>query len=73
MAQRPKSVSFDEARRVPEAYGSVLDRVHGSHHMFAQGSRTLSIPLRRPHIKPAYVKQILQLTEGQDDDDGDSA
>ena len=71
MAQHPKAVSFDEARRVLEAYGWTLDRVRGSHHVFAQGSRTLPVPFRRPHIKAVYVKQILLATEGQDDDDGD--
>jgi len=74
MAQHPNSVSFDEARRVLEAYGWPLARVTGSHHIFEIGGAILSIPRRRPHIKPVYVKQILQLTEGQDDgDDRDDA
>ena len=69
MAQYPNAVSLDEARRVLEAYGWTLARVTGSHHIFAGADAILSIPRRRPHIKPPYVKQILLATEGQDDDD----
>ena len=62
MAQHPKAVSFSEAGRVLEAFGWSLDHVAGSHHIFARGSSTLSIPLRRPHILPIYVRQILDVT-----------
>ena len=72
MAQHPKAVSLDEARRVLEAYGWSLLRVTGSHHIFRASGRNLSIPRRRPHILPTYVKDILQATEGKDDDDDDA-
>jgi predicted RNA binding protein YcfA (HicA-like mRNA interferase family) len=67
MAQHPNAVSLDEARRVLEAYGWVLDRVRGSHHIFARGSRTVSIPSRRPHILSVYVKRVLSATEADDE------
>ena len=74
MAQHPKAVSFDEARRVLEAYDWVLDHVNGSHHVFYRNAERLVIPLKRPHIMPVYVRQILNGTvsapeEGSDDAD----
>jgi predicted RNA binding protein YcfA (HicA-like mRNA interferase family) len=69
MAQHPRAVSLVEARQVLEAYGWRLDRIRGSHYIFACGTRTLPVPFRRPHILVAYVRQILSVTEGQDDDD----
>jgi predicted RNA binding protein YcfA (HicA-like mRNA interferase family) len=62
MAQHPNSVSFNEARRVLEAFDWILIRVRGSHHYFRKGSTTLIIPLRRPTILQPYVRQILQAT-----------
>jgi predicted RNA binding protein YcfA (HicA-like mRNA interferase family) len=69
MAQHPRAVALAEARRVLEAYGWTLHRVSGSHHVFVCGTRTLSVPYRRPHILAVYVREILKATEGQDDDD----
>jgi len=69
LAQLPNSVSLREARAVLEAYGWNLDHVRGSHHYFRRGRVLLSIPLRRPHILPVYVRQILKAT--QEDADGD--
>jgi predicted RNA binding protein YcfA (HicA-like mRNA interferase family) len=69
MAQHQHSVSLAEARRVLEAYGWTLGRIRGSHYFFTRGALTLSVPYRRPHILAAYVRQILSVTGGQDDDD----
>jgi len=63
MAQHPNAVSFNEARRVLEAFGWELDRAAGSHHIFRRGASRVNIPLKRPHIKAAYVKQVLAATE----------
>jgi predicted RNA binding protein YcfA (HicA-like mRNA interferase family) len=72
MAQHRRAVSLDEAAGVLRAYGWRLDRVRGSHHIFVNGSRTLTIPHRRPHILPVYVRQILAVTGG-DADEADDA
>jgi predicted RNA binding protein YcfA (HicA-like mRNA interferase family) len=68
MAQHPNAVTFDEARRVLEAFGWTLRRTSGSHHMFARGGESLTIPFRRPCILSVYVRQILRATEVGDDD-----
>ena len=66
IAQHPNAVRFDDLRRLLEAYGWTLDRVRGSHYIFARGAETLSVPYRRPHVMPVYVKKVLELTEEDD-------
>ena len=74
MAQHPNAVTFDEARRVPEAFGWELRRISGSHHVFSRGGERLTVPHRRPCILPVYVRQILRATErGGDDNAQDEA
>jgi predicted RNA binding protein YcfA (HicA-like mRNA interferase family) len=72
IARRPNAVRFSEAQAVLEAYGWELARVTGSHHIFVRGAERLSVPFRRPHILPSYVRDILRATEGQDDERDDS-
>jgi predicted RNA binding protein YcfA (HicA-like mRNA interferase family) len=69
MSQHRNAVSFVEARRVLEAYGWTLTRISGSHHRYSRGGAHLTIPLRRPHILAAYVRQILTMTAVDDEAD----
>ena len=73
MAEHPNSVSFNEAGRVLEAFDWWLHHVKGSDHTFRRGSGRIVIPLRRPCILPAYVRQILAATAGDDDESSDDA
>jgi len=68
MAQHPKGVTFREAKQLLEAYGWTVDRIRGSHHIFVRGPQTQPVSHRRPTILAVYVRQILKLTEGEDDD-----
>jgi predicted RNA binding protein YcfA (HicA-like mRNA interferase family) len=68
MAQHPKAVRFEEVQRLLEAYGWALDRVRGSHHVFARGRDTLVVPHRRPHVLPVYVRRVLEVTREEHDD-----
>jgi predicted RNA binding protein YcfA (HicA-like mRNA interferase family) len=63
IAQHPRTVTFDELRRLLEAYGWELARVRGSHHIFRLGTSTITVPHRRPTVLPTYVRQILAITE----------
>ena len=67
MAQHPNAVRFEEVRRLLEAYGFELVRTRGSHHVFEAGGVAVTVPFRRPHVLPIYVKKVLQLTEESDD------
>ncbi len=65
MAQHPNAVSFNEAQRVLEAFGWTLNHVRGSHHVFKRGASRIVVPLKRPHIRSVYVKQILEATTSE--------
>ena len=74
MAQHPNAVSLAEASRVLHAYGWELVRVRGSHHLFRCGSGELTIPFKRPHLLAVYVRQILAVTQEEEEveeDNGD--
>jgi predicted RNA binding protein YcfA (HicA-like mRNA interferase family) len=65
--EHPRSVPPHDLWTLLEAYGFVLDRVSGSHHVYigkvtGQGV-TLVIPLHKPHIKTGYVKQALAIID----------
>ena len=63
--QNTKNVSFGDLQTLLEDFGFELKRVRGSHHVFSGwiGSRRvrLVIPYRRPFVKDAYVKEVLEL------------
>lgn len=68
VAQHPNAVRFEDLRHLLEAYGWTLDRVRGSHYIFTRDGETLTVPHRRPHVLAVYVKKVLSLTEGEDQD-----
>jgi predicted RNA binding protein YcfA (HicA-like mRNA interferase family) len=71
IARRPKAVRFSELQQVLEAYGWVLERVRGSHHLFVKDGGRLVIPLRRPHVLPAYVREVIEATVEEEDESPD--
>jgi predicted RNA binding protein YcfA (HicA-like mRNA interferase family) len=68
IAQHPNAVRFEELMHLLEAYGWALDRKGGSHVVFVRDRETLTVPYRRPHVLAVYVKRVLSLTEGEDED-----
>lgn len=68
LAGHIRTASFEEVCAVLEAYGWQLLRVAGSHHLYGDAAgRRLSLPRRR-EVKAPYVRQVLALT--QEDEDG---
>lgn len=65
--QSPRSVTLNELMKLLEAYGWMLDRVKGSHHIMKCapecGRHTLSVPFRRPHVLPVYVEKALEFLD----------
>jgi predicted RNA binding protein YcfA (HicA-like mRNA interferase family) len=59
----PRSVSFDELRHLLELSGWTLVRTSGSHHVFECGTQRLTVPYRRPHVLPIYVRLVLAATD----------
>jgi len=66
IARNPKNVRFEDLEKLLIAYGFTI-RTPGSgssHHYFQLKSKSgtlvqFSIPYRRPHVKPAYVRIAL--------------
>ena len=53
---------FAEVRRIMEAKGYSLARIHGSYHIFVKpGWRIESIPVHHGKVKLAYVRKIEKL------------
>jgi len=69
IASRPKAVRFAELERLLLAFGWRFDRAKGDHFIFARGpGERISIPYRPGMMLPTYVRQVLDLTEGERDD-----
>jgi predicted RNA binding protein YcfA (HicA-like mRNA interferase family) len=61
----PSEKRFSEIRKMLEAAGYRLARIHGSHHYFTKpGETPISIPVRRGKVKPYYVCQVERICKG---------
>ena len=70
IAQNPKNVRFEDLETLLYAYGFTMRQPRGgsSHHYFQLSSKSgtlvqFTIPYHRPHVKPAYVKLVLETLE----------
>jgi predicted RNA binding protein YcfA (HicA-like mRNA interferase family) len=68
LSQRPNAVRYDELARLLTMGGWEHDRQRGSHHVFKRRGERITVPERRPHLLPVYVKDALRRTEGDLDD-----
>jgi predicted RNA binding protein YcfA (HicA-like mRNA interferase family) len=80
MRNNPGNVSMRELQAILESFGFVLDRIAGSHYVFVGeiGGRgvTFVIPMRKPHIKAGYIRDVLSLVDRikivtEEEDDGE--
>lgn len=69
VAARPKAVRFAELEKLLLAFGWHFERPgKGDHLIYARGEERISVPYRRGMLLATYVRQILQLTEGERDE-----
>jgi hypothetical protein len=69
IAARPHAVRFAELEALLLAFGWTFDRPgKGDHLVYARGKERISIPYRRGKMLATYVRQVLELTEGEDDE-----
>ncbi|MBZ0315498.1 MAG: type II toxin-antitoxin system HicA family toxin [Anaerolineae bacterium] len=64
-----KNFRFDDFALLLEAFGFVLDRVSGSHHVFSHPSISELLviqPNRNNQVKPYQIRQFLKLIEAYD-------
>lgn len=69
LAQRPRSVRFEELERLLIMYGWELDSSRGSHFTYRRAREKFMLPFRRGTVLPAYVHEVLKRTAEDDDDD----
>ena len=62
IGEHPRSVSYEDLKHRLTLAGFDLVRSSGSHHTFQRGSETVTVPYRRPHVLPVYVKDVLART-----------
>ena len=62
LSLRPNSVRFAEWERLLRLSGWELEHVRGSHYIYRRGPDRFSLPFRRGHVLPVYVRQVLQRT-----------
>jgi len=61
----PSEERFPAVRRLLEQNGWSLVRISGSHHVFEKaGSDLMVIPVHRGKVKPAYVRKIQKIIQG---------
>lgn len=64
----PSPERFAVVRRLLEKNGWRLVRVNGSHHIFKKvGAVDVVLPVHRGRVKPYYVRQVREITQGQGD------
>lgn len=60
--QGPKHVRFEDLDKLLRAYGFEVRRPGrgGSHYYYSKGRVKVSVPKRRPHVLPIYVRLALK-------------
>ena len=63
-----KNVSFSEIKSCTQAFGFILDRINGSHHIFIHPDIPELINLQNVNgkAKPYQIKQLLKIIEKYD-------
>ena len=68
--QNPKTVPFRELDRVLKDFGFELRQPGSgrSHFIYTKGENQISVPFRRPFVKEVYVKRVLELIGGENEE-----
>lgn len=68
--QNPKTVPFKELDRVLKDSGFTLRQPGSgsSHYVYTKGNIQISVPFRRPFVKEVYVKRVLELLGGENEE-----
>ena len=67
IVQRPNAVRYRELERLLETYGWVARRGKGSHRVFTRQSQSITVPYRRGHVLPVYVRQVFAACKEEHD------
>ena len=69
--QNPKTVSFKELDTVLKSFRFEVrqPRSGSSHYIYTKGDIQISVPFRRPYVKEVYVKRVLELIGGENNEE----
>lgn len=69
--QNPKTVPFKELDRVLKDSGFTLRQPGSgsSHYVYTRDKIQMSVPFRRPFVKEVYVKRVLELLGGEENEE----
>jgi predicted RNA binding protein YcfA (HicA-like mRNA interferase family) len=66
LRQNPRNVRFEELDTLLRALGFER-RQQGSHVTYSDGSHQITVPIRKPFMKPIYIKFVLRMIDELDD------
>lgn len=68
--QNPKAVPFKELDRVLKDFGFEVrqPKSGSSHYVYTKEEIQISVPYRRPYVKEVYVKRVLEIIGGEQDE-----
>jgi len=69
--QNPKTVSFKELNSVLISFGFEVrqPKSGSSHYVYTKGEVQISVPFKRPFVKEIYVKRVLELIGGENNEE----
>ncbi len=68
--QNPRAVAFKELDRVLRDFGFTVRQPGSgsSHYVYTKEAVQISVPFKRPYVKEVYVKRVLELIGGENDE-----
>ena len=69
--QNPKTVSFKELDLVLKGFRFEVrqPKSGSSHYIYTKGDSQISVPFKRPYVKEVYVKRVLELIGGENNEE----
>lgn len=69
--QNPKTVSFKELDLVLKSFRFEVrqPKSGSSHYIYTKKDIQISVPFRRPYVKAVYVKRVLELIGGDNNEE----
>lgn len=69
--QNPKTVPFKELDHVLRDFGFKMRQPSSgsSHYVYTKEEIQISVPFKRPYVKEFYVKRVLELIGGENDEE----
>ena len=69
--QNPKTVLFKELDSILKGFKFEVrqPKSGSSHYIYTKGGIQISVPFKRPYVKEVYVKRVLELIGGENNEE----